>query len=42
VDLEACGVVLGRDYAEPVVHHEQARQETLRRYAVVKKAAAAA
>jgi deoxyribodipyrimidine photo-lyase len=39
VDLEAAGVVLGRDYPRPVVDHEVARQETLRRYAVVKKAA---
>lgn len=39
VDLDAAGVVLGRDYPSPVVDHETARQETLRRYAVVKKAA---
>ncbi|WP_427913783.1 cryptochrome/photolyase family protein [Ramlibacter sp. MMS24-I3-19] len=38
-DLQAAGLVLGRDYPSPVVDHETARQETLRRYAVVKKAA---
>jgi deoxyribodipyrimidine photo-lyase len=38
VELEAAGVVLGRDYPLPVVDHEAAREQTLRRYAVVKKA----
>ena len=36
VDLATAGVVLGRDYPEPVVDHAQARAETLARYAVVK------
>lgn len=40
-DLEAAGVVLGRDYPLPVVDHAQAREATLRRYSVVKKAGAA-
>jgi deoxyribodipyrimidine photo-lyase len=35
--LAAKGVVLGRDYPEPIVDHEQARQRTLERYAVVKR-----
>ncbi|HEY1229987.1 MAG TPA: deoxyribodipyrimidine photo-lyase [Ramlibacter sp.] len=38
-DLQAAGLVLGRDYPVPVVDHATAREETLRRYAVVKKAA---
>jgi deoxyribodipyrimidine photo-lyase len=37
VELEAAGLVLGRDYPLPVVEHEAAREQTLRRYAVVKK-----
>jgi deoxyribodipyrimidine photo-lyase len=36
VDLAAAGVVLGRDYPEPIVQHEVARLRTLERYAVVK------
>jgi deoxyribodipyrimidine photo-lyase len=36
VDLEAAGIRLGRDYPEPIVMHELARQKTLERYAVVK------
>jgi deoxyribodipyrimidine photo-lyase len=36
VDLAAAGLVLGRDYPEPVVAHEAARMRTLERYAVVK------
>lgn len=36
VDLAAAGIALGRDYPLPVVDHAQAREETLRRYAVVK------
>ncbi|MGZ5270777.1 MAG: cryptochrome/photolyase family protein [Ramlibacter sp.] len=42
VDLQAAGLALGRDYPAPVVDHEVARAETLRRYAVVKKMAAPA
>jgi deoxyribodipyrimidine photo-lyase len=38
VDLEAAGVTLGKDYPLPVVDHEEARERTLRRYAVVKEA----
>jgi len=38
VELEAAGLVLGRDYPKPVVDHARAREETLRRYAVVKGA----
>jgi deoxyribodipyrimidine photo-lyase len=33
VDLEAAGIRLGRDYPEPIVQHELARQKTLERYA---------
>jgi deoxyribodipyrimidine photo-lyase len=36
VDLQAAGIALGRDYPLPIVDHAQAREETLRRYAVVK------
>ena len=35
-ELEACGIVLGRDYPAPIVKHEEARQKTLARFAVVK------
>jgi len=38
LDLLAAGVVLGRDYPQPVVDHAVARQRTLERYAVVKSA----
>ena len=34
--LEERGIVLGRDYPRPVVNHEEARQKTLARFAVVK------
>lgn len=37
-EQERCGVVIGRDYPLPIVDHDSARQETLARYAVVKKA----
>lgn len=36
VDLAAAGIELGKDYPAPIVDHEQARQETLERYSVVK------
>jgi deoxyribodipyrimidine photo-lyase len=36
VDLEAAGVVLGKDYPLPIVDHAVAREKTLARYAVVK------
>jgi len=32
-------VVIGRDYPSPIVDHATARDETLARYAVVKKQA---
>ena len=34
----SAGVELGRDYPHPVVDHALAREKTLERYAVVKKA----
>jgi deoxyribodipyrimidine photo-lyase len=37
VELAAAGIVLGRDYPLPIVDHEEARQRTLARYAVLKK-----
>jgi deoxyribodipyrimidine photo-lyase len=36
-DLAAAGIALGRDYPLPIVDHAQAREATLRRYAVVKR-----
>ncbi len=36
LDLAAAGITLGSDYPEPVVAHDQARERTLKRYAVVK------
>jgi deoxyribodipyrimidine photo-lyase len=38
LEQQACGVTIGRDYPAPLVDHDQARQRTLTRYAVVKKA----
>ena len=35
-ELAECGVVLGEHYPWPVVKHEEARQKTLARFAVVK------
>ena len=40
IELEAAGVELGRNYPRPVVDHAEAREKTLARYGVVKKAAA--
>ena len=40
IELAAAGIELGKDYPRPVVSHEEARELTLRRYAVVKKAPA--
>ena len=37
LELEAAGLVLGRDYPHPIVDHAEARARTLERYAVVKK-----
>jgi deoxyribodipyrimidine photo-lyase len=34
----AAGVTMGKDYPEPIVMHDEARDKTLLRYAVVKKA----
>ena len=36
-ELAVCGVVLGENYPRPVVDHEEARQRTLARFAVVKE-----
>lgn len=36
--LKAAGITLGKDYPLPVVNHAEAREATLARYAVVKKA----
>lgn len=38
--LREAGIELGRDYPEPLVRHEEAREQTLLRYVVVKKAIA--
>jgi deoxyribodipyrimidine photo-lyase len=38
LELEAAGIVLGRDYPRPLVQHDEAREKTLARYAVVKEA----
>jgi deoxyribodipyrimidine photo-lyase len=38
LEQEALGVVIGRDYPGPIVDHAAAREKTLARYAVVKKA----
>jgi deoxyribodipyrimidine photo-lyase len=37
LELAAAGVVLGKDYPRPIVMHDEAREKTLARYAVVKK-----
>jgi deoxyribodipyrimidine photo-lyase len=37
LELEAAGIILGRDYPLPVVDHDEARKKTLIRYNVVKK-----
>jgi deoxyribodipyrimidine photo-lyase len=38
LEQEALGVVIGRDYPAPIVDHAAAREKTLARYSVVKKA----
>jgi deoxyribodipyrimidine photo-lyase len=38
IDLAGAGIELGRDYPAPIVDHDEARERTLRRYAVVKGA----
>jgi deoxyribodipyrimidine photo-lyase len=40
-ELSAAGVVLGEHYPLPIVQHEEARQRTLQRYAVVRKGTSA-
>ncbi len=37
-ELDRAGLVLGRDYPEPIVDHDAARRATLERYAVVRLA----
>ncbi len=37
LELEAAGILLGRDYPFPIVDHNEARNKTLIRYSVVKK-----
>ncbi|RYF60346.1 MAG: deoxyribodipyrimidine photo-lyase [Comamonadaceae bacterium] len=37
LELKAAGIELGADYPKPVVDHSEAREQTLARYAVVKK-----
>ena len=39
MDLLAAGVELGKTYPAPLVMHEEAREKTLKRYAIVKKPA---
>jgi deoxyribodipyrimidine photo-lyase len=39
LELQSAGVVLGQTYPMPMVQHDEARQQTLLRYAVVKKRA---
>jgi len=38
IERVAAGVELGKDYPHPIVRHDEARERTLKRYAVVKKA----
>ena len=37
IELELAGIRLGRDYSLPIVQHDEARKNTLIRYAAVKK-----
>ena len=37
IELDLAGVRLGRDYPPPIVQHDEARKNTLIRYAMVKK-----
>jgi deoxyribodipyrimidine photo-lyase len=37
IELELAGIRLGKDYPMPIVQHDEARKNTLIRYAVVKK-----
>ena len=38
LELQAAGLVIGRDYPEPIVDHDIARQLTLQRFAVARRA----
>jgi len=38
IELEAAGIALGHDYPRPIVDHAEAREKTLARYAVVRRA----
>jgi len=38
LEQQACGTLLGRDYPEPVVDHAEARQRTLDRFGILRKA----
>ena len=40
IEAQAAGLVLGTTYPRPIVDHAEAREQTLLRYAVVKKPAA--
>ena len=37
IEQESLGIIIGRNYPAPIVDHARAREETLARYAVVKK-----
>jgi len=37
IELDIAGIRLGRDYPHPIIQHDEARKNTLIRYAVVKK-----
>ena len=41
VELQTAGVVLGKNYPTPIVAHDEARAQTLARYAVVRKPSSA-
>jgi len=42
MELAAAGIALGKDYPEPMVDHEAAREQTLQRYGAARKPKAAA
>ena len=37
IELQEAGVRLGDNYPQPIVMHDEAREKTLRRYAIVKR-----
>jgi deoxyribodipyrimidine photo-lyase len=39
LELQAAGIILGKDYPLPAIDHDEARKATLIRYNVVKKVA---